>query len=333
MPRLDPERITEFAAGALSRFGVPDNDARLVAETLIEAELQGQSSHGLMRLPLLLRRLDAGWINPRPRLRVAGGRSAAALLDGDNGLGAVVGARAAEVAVERAQAYGVGVVAARHSNHLGALGFYVRRICGQGMAGLAFSNSAPAMAPPGGRRAYLGTNPIAAAFPTSGEPVVVDMATSQVARGRILNAARATEPIPEGWAVDAKGRPTTDPQAAIQGSLTPLGGDKGFALALVVEALSGVLPGAAMGPEVGGTYVAAEKLSDVGHCFVALDPEAFAPGFAERMDRLATGVKEFGGRVPGERRLAERARRRAGGLDVPEPLVHELSELAGVRLL
>jgi (2R)-3-sulfolactate dehydrogenase (NADP+) len=188
------------------------------------------------------------------------------------------------------------------------------------------------MAPPGARTAYLGTNPIAAGFPTSAEPVLVDLATSQVARGRILKAARAGEPIPEGWAVDDSGRPTTDPKAAIVGSLVPLGGDKGFALALMVEALSGVLAGAAVGPDVGGTYIASERESNVGHCFLAIDPAAFGGGFRERMDRVVADLRALGGRAPGDRRHSERERRLAEGIDVSEELAAELTELTGVPL-
>lgn len=155
------------------------------------------------------------------------------------------------------------------------------------------------------------------------------MATSQVARGHILEAARLGEPIPEGWAVDAGGEPTTDPHAAISGSLVPLGGTKGFALALLVEVLSGVLSGAAVGPEVVGTFTPADRESNVGHCFLAIDPEALAPGFAVRMDRLAADLRALGGRAPGDRRHAERARRLAEGVEVPAPLLVELRERTG----
>ena len=155
---------------------------------------------------------------------------------------------------------------------------------------------------------------------------------SQVARGHILKAARLGEPIPEGWAVDAEGRPTTDPEAAIDGSLLPLGGDKGFALALLVEVLSGVLAGAAVGPEVAGTFTPSDRESNVGHCFLALDAEAIAPGFAARMERLAVDLRRAGGRAPGDRRHAERARRQASGIDLASELVANLEQRAGRRL-
>jgi len=296
----------------------------LVADCLVDAELEGQASHGFIRLPFVLDRLRVGLINPRPSMRLTRGRAAVAVLDADNCLGPVAGMRAVEAATEQALAVGAGVVAVRRSNHLGSLGFYLRRFTASRVIGLAFTNTPPAMPPPGGRTPYLGTNPIAAGFPTSGEPVIVDLATSQVARGRILKAAQVGEQIPEGWALDAVGQPTTDPEAAIEGSLLPLGGHKGFALALLVEVLSGVLSAAAVGPEVSGTFVESDRESNVGHCLVAIDPAALVPGFAERMDRLTEDIRRLGGRVPGDRRHSERARRLTDGIDLSDELVEEL---------
>ena len=332
MTRFAPDALLRFTAGALTALDVPETDAVLVAESLVEADLEGQASHGLLRLPFLLDRLGSRLINPRPAFRVSAGRAAAAVLDADNGLGPVAGVRAVELAVERARAAGAGVVAVRRSNHVGSLGFYLRRATAEGCVGLAFTNGPPAMSPPGGSTPYLGTNPIGAGFPTSGAPVIVDMATSQVARGHILKAARVGEPIPEGWAVDAEGQPTTDPEAAIGGSLLPLGGEKGFALALLVEVLSGVLASAAVGPEVVGTFAPAERESNVGHCFIAIDPEALVPGFIARMDRLAADVRRLGGRAPGDRRHAERARRLAEGVELSPQLVADLRERTGSEL-
>ena len=324
MPRFAAQSLRRLAAEALNALDVPSADAALVADSLVDAELEGQASHGLIRFPFVLGRLRRGLINPRPSMQLTSDWPAVAVLDADNCLGPVAGMRAVEAATERAMTVGAGVVAVRRSNHLGSLGFYLRRFTASGVIGLAFTNTPPAMPPPGGRTPYLGTNPIAAGFPTSGEPVIVDLATSQVARGRILKAARVGEPIPEGWAVDAGGQPTTDPEAAIEGSLLPLGGHKGFALALLVEVLSGVLSGAAVGPEVGGTFVESDRESNVGHCFVAIAPAALMPGFAERMDRLTADVRRLGGRVPGDRRHSERAHRLREGIDLSDELVEEL---------
>lgn len=332
MTALPAPALTEFAAAALRRRGVPDGDATIVAESLVDAELRGRRTHGLMRLPFLLRRLDAGLIDPRPRMEVREARPAVALLDAGNALGAVAGVRAVELASARARAQGVGVVAVRHSNHLGALGFYLRRLTDEGLAGLCFSNTPPAMAPPGGTAPYLGTNPIAAGFPRAAGPVIVDMATSQVARGDVIARGRAGERLPPGWAVDAQGRPTDDPQAALDGSLAPLGGAKGFALALMVEVLTGVLAGAAVGPGVTGTFAPSDRESDVGHSFWALDVGAFAPGFEERIAHLAADLEAIGGRVPGERGDALAGQARRDGIELSARLTTELETLAGAPL-
>lgn len=324
MPRFAAQSLRQLAADALNARDVPSADAVLVADSLVDAELEGQASHGFIRLPFVLARLRVGLINPRPSMRLTRGRAAVAVLDADNCLGPVAGMRAVEAATEQALAVGAGVVAVRRSNHLGSLGFYLRRFTASRVIGLAFTNTPPAMPPPGGRTPYLGTNPIAAGFPTSGEPVIVDLATSQVARGRILKAAQVGEQIPEGWALNAVGQPTRDPEAAIEGSLLPLGGHKGFALALLVEVLSGVLSAAGVGPEVSGTFVESDRESNVGHCVVAIDPAPLVPGFAERMDRLTEDIRRLGGRVPGDRRHSERARRLTEGIDLSDELVEEL---------
>lgn len=324
MPRFAAQSLRQLAADALNARDVPSADAVLVADSLVDAELEGQASHGFIRLPFVLARLRVGLINPRPSMRLTRGRAAVAVLDADNCLGPVAGMRAVEAATEQALAVGAGVVAVRRSNHLGSLGFYLRRFTASRVIGLAFTNTPPAMPPPGGRTPYLGTNPIAAGFPTSGEPVIVDLATSQVARGRILKAAQVGEQIPEGWALNAVGQPTRDPEAAIEGSLLPLGGHKGFALALLVEVLSGVLSAAGVGPEVSGTFVESDRESNVGHCVVAIDPAPLVQGFAERMDRLTEDIRRLGGRVPGDRRHSERARRLTEGIDLSDELVEEL---------
>lgn len=332
MKHFAASELISLTGRALVALDVPEPDAVIVAESLVEAELEGQPGHGLARLAFMLDRLRQGLINPRPAFRVSGDRPGAAALDADNALGPVAGVHAMKLAVELARTAGVGLVAVRRSNHLGALAYYLREACQAGLVGLAFTNTPPAMAPPGTTTPYLGTNPIAAGFPTSTEPVIVDMATSQVARGHILRAARMGEPIPEGWAVDAEGQPTTDPEAAIGGGLLPMGGAKGFALALLVEILSGVLSGAAVGPEVAGTFAASSRESNVGHCFVAIDPDALGPGFVKRMDSLTADVRRLGGHVPGDRRHTERARRLIEGVDLPEALISDLRDRAGMPL-
>lgn len=313
---------------ALEREGVPAGDAALTAETLVDAELEGQTSQGLSRFPTMLRRLHDGGIAARPEMTVHG-EGAVRRLDAANGLGQVAGARALGLAIDLARTHGTGLVAVRASNHLGALDFHVRRAAGTGLIALAVSNTPPAMAPPGTGTRYLGTNPIAAAFPTEGDPIVVDMGTSQAARGRVVEAREAGRSIPEGWAVDAHGRPTTDPAAALGGAMLPMGGDKGFALALLVEMLAAVLSGAAIGPQV-GTHL--EAPTNFGHAFWVIDPDAAANGFAARAQGVVEDLHRLGARVPGERRRAERERREREGIEVPDHLRHELERALGKPL-
>lgn len=314
---------------------MPPGDAELTADCLLAADLEGHGSHGLSRLPFAAQRLRDGLIEARPDIRVLRDLPAAALLDAGNGLGPVAGSRAVDLACAKAGAAGAGICAVLNANHLGAVGWYARRAAGRGLIGLCFSNTPPAVAPVGGRLPYLGTNPIAAAFPSTGDPVVIDLATSQVARGRLLEAARAGAAIPEGWAFDADGLPTTDPTAGINGTLAPLGGPKGFALALLVEGLSGVLAGAAVGPAVGGTYLASDRVSNVGQSFWAIDPELVQPGFQERMGNLVAEMRAMPKvhaaerlRLPGDRARETRLRAEREGIELPEGLVAELDRLA-----
>jgi LDH2 family malate/lactate/ureidoglycolate dehydrogenase len=337
--KVELGRLHAFVTGSLQRLDVPEGDASVVADSLVDAEATGQSGHGLIRFPFLLSRLKAGRIQPRPDMRLTHDATSSALLDADNGLGPVAGTRAMAIAAEKARVSGVGLCAVRRSNHLGAMGFYVEKGARDGLIALALSNTPPAMAAPGARLPFLGTNPIAAAFPTRDSPVVIDLATSQVARGRILKAARSGEAIPSGWGLDVEGRSTMDPAEAITGSLVPLGGAKGFALAMIVEALTGVLAGAAVGPQVGGTYLNSDRESDVGHCFIAIDGEALAPGSIDRMTALAADIRSLEPidpaqpvRVPGDRRRRELDIRRASGVDVSQELIAELEAAAGANI-
>jgi LDH2 family malate/lactate/ureidoglycolate dehydrogenase len=337
--RFELLRLSAFVQASLRGFGVPNDDATVVADSIIDAELTGQVGHGMVRLPFLLRRLRDNLIAPNAAMRVTRDIGAAAILDAGNGLGPVAGVKAVGIAAAKARASGIGLCAVRRSNHLGAMGFYVEPPARDGLFVLGFSNTPPAMAPPGGKTAVLGTNPIAAGIPSHPAPLVIDLATTQVARGRILKASRAREQIPEGWATDSEGRATTDPDEAIKGSLVPIGGPKGFALALLVESLSGVLAGAGIGPEVGGTYVQSDRESNVGHSFLAIDATGLDPAFADRVSRLTDRIRSVEPlgetstvRVPGDRRRRDSENRLREGIDVADNLVEELQQIAGTNI-
>ena len=254
--RYPKEQLHEFTARVFQHAGVPHAEAVLAADVLAAADLRGIDSHGVARLSTYFDLLEAGRINPRPRLQVLRQTASTATVDGDNGLGLVVGPRANEIAMEKADAAGSGWVSVCHTNHYGIAGYYVLQALKRDLIGWAMTNSTRLVAPLWGAEGMLGTNPIAVAFPGKEEPpIVIDMATPVVALGKIEIARRRGEKIPLGWAIDREGRPTDDPQALIDGgALLPLGSDrvhgghKGYALGIMVDVLSAVLSGANWGP-------------------------------------------------------------------------------------
>jgi LDH2 family malate/lactate/ureidoglycolate dehydrogenase len=242
-----------------------------VAETLVWTSLRGVDSHGVARVPVYAERLRTGVLNPRPRPSVVRRDGAIAVIDGDSGPGQVAALMATDLSIELAREHGVGIVVVRHSGHYGAAAFYAMRAAEAGLLGMSMTNTEPLVIPYGGADAALGTNPIAFAAPTPDGIFNVDMATSQVAMNKIFNARSEGRAIPEGWGVDAHGETTTDPDAAVFG--VPLGGYKGYGLALMVEVLCGVLAGAGVRHGVGNLYSGGEERQNSGHFHLALDPE------------------------------------------------------------
>ena len=286
--------------GRAARFaGMRDGDVDRFVDGLVEADLRGHWSHGVVRVPPYVRALAAGVVNPTPRVETLRRFGATALLDGDNGHGVVIGQIAADRAVELARQAGVGVCAVRNSNHTGMLATHVLRAANEGMIGYFTSNGPAIMAPHGGREPRLGNAPFAYAIPRrTGEPIVLDMASSQVARGKVRMHADRGEPIPEGWAIDERGVPTSDAAAAMRGSMVPMAGYKGYGIALVTEILASVLPGASLSVEMPRAFLeAGSSMLDSwgsGHLALAINLEAFADPeeFATEVDRLVTHMKE-----------------------------------------
>jgi len=333
--------LRDYCSSLFDKAGVPTADARTVAESLVEADLRGVSSHGVTRVGIYLERLRGGVVNPRPSIRRLREGPGAVLLDGDNGLGAVVGRHAMAEAVRRAEQCGTAWVCVRNSNHFGTAAWYAMQALQAGCIGVALTGAPPTMPIWGGRSPFFGTNPFAVAVPAGEErPIVVDMATSVTARGKIILAAKKGEPIPEGLAIDPDGRPTTDAKLALAGAVLPFGGHKGSAIALLVEVLSAVLAGASMAPHVGNLYDNPTGVQDVGHGFGAIRIEAFAPlaEFTARMDRLIREARQCpraqgADRVymPGEIEFDNAARNAAQGLVLPDVTVEDL-RMWGERL-
>ncbi|RYD04137.1 malate dehydrogenase [Desulforamulus aquiferis] len=330
-------QLIEFCSSLLQGAGVPKADADIVADVLVDTSLEGLDTHGISRLPIYLTRIQNGRINPKAEIKVNKTAPAVANIDGDNGLGQLVGVKAMDVAIELAKEAGVGSVAVKHSNHYGASSYFCKQASAAGMVGLAFTNTPSGIPPWGGKEAYFGTNPIAFGFPGKEQPVVVDMSSSIVARGNIILAAKQGKPIPEGWAIDKDGLPTTDAKAALDGAVLPMAGPKGYAMALAVEAMSGVLSGSAVGKEVGWIYDESTKPVDIGHFFIAMDVSKFMPmnEFLGRMDQMITEIKgspKAAGTdeifIPGERRFNKAKIRQQEGIPVTDQLLAELNQLA-----
>ncbi len=336
-PRVDPERLRAFSAAVLIRVGLPPADADLVVDTLVQADLWNHQSHGVMRLRPYVERLRAGVVATvtRPELVVDAG--AVAVLDGCNGVGQVVAARAAREAARRARAHGVGAVAVRGSNHFGTAAYFTRLVLPDGCIGILTTNASPAMAPWGGREQAVGTDPWSVAAPAGRHPpLVLDIANTAVARGKIHLARQQGLPIPLGWVLDAAGEPTTDPAAALTGVILPMAGHKGYGIAVVMDVLSGVLSGSRFGAAVHGPYQT-EHPGGVGHLMLALNIASFLPlaEFTARMEALiaelkavprAPGVEEIC--YPGELEARSEARHRREGLALPERTLADLGTLA-----
>ena len=282
-----------FARSLLAAHGVPDDDAATIAACLVRAELRGVDTHGLCWLPVYLNRVRKGLINPRPALDVKRATPVAASLDGQNGFGFVVGIRAMHEAIVMAREFGIGVVSARRSTHYGMAANYAMPAIEAGMMAMIFSNASPAMPPWGGKNVMLGTNPFCMAAPAGKHcPVILDMSPAVAARGKIRRAQRRGEQIPLGYALDSEGRPTTDPTAALAGTVQPIGSYKGSGLAMFMDIFGGVISGAGFGGSVGDQAKTFDRPQDVGHFFLAMKPNLFVSEdeYRARMDTLIERV-------------------------------------------
>jgi LDH2 family malate/lactate/ureidoglycolate dehydrogenase len=298
--------LYSFSCDVLMAAGLPRASAESVATALTEADARSLSSHGVVRLlPVYVRRLERGTTSPTPDIRVVHQRGSARVVDGDGGPGQVVGRLAMDMAIELAQAHGVGAVGARNSSHYGIGALYVEQATRHDMIGLALTNATPNMPPAGGRSRFFGTNPLTIGIPGNGDcPLVLDMSTSVVARGKIVMAEKEGRSIPPGWAIDDEGRPTEDPATALLGAVLPMAGYKGAGLALMIDVLCGVLTGASFGQHIVDLYDEGDQKQDVGHFFIALAVDAFMPLpiFKERVRRFSAEVRSQP-RLPGVDRI------------------------------
>lgn len=286
--------LHDFVQRIFVHSGLNAEAADTVAYGLVKASLRGVDSHGVARVPMYCERLRRKVANPEPKIEISRVAPAVSLVDGDNGLGLVVGKRGMEEAIAISRQAGIGLVGVKRSGHYGMAALYILQAVQAGCVAMAFTNASPALAVWGGRTGLLGTNPFAAGTPTAdGPPFVLDMACSVVARGKLKFAAQRGEAIPEGLALDPHGRPTTDGNEAFAGVMLPFGGVKGAGLSMLMDVLSGVLTGAAFGGEVLNPFTDLNGPQNVGHFFIALRADLFMPraDFEERMNTLARRVK------------------------------------------
>src|SRR3954471_9593595 len=338
MERIAPKQLKELATSIACAAGVSRGDAEILAESLIAADLSGTATHGISRLNIYVRRIQKGLIDPKAELRVERERAATLAVDGGNGLGQVQSSKVLDRLIPMARRGGVASATVRNSQHFGALSWYCNRAADENQILLAMTNCEPAMSPEGGCQAFFGTNPLATSFPTGkGFYVKIDLATSLVARGNIIAAQKKGEPIPNGWALDPDGNPTTDASQALLGTVLTMAGHKGYALALMVEVLSSVMSGAAVGPGIGSMYKNLDRKQDVGHFFCLLDIAAFmdVAEFKVRMDAMIDRIKSCKRRrgveeilVPGERSARTTAANLQNGVKLDAATMKELQELS-----
>ncbi len=341
--RVQPEPLREFCAEVFQRLGVPRVDAEITADTMLAANLRGVDTHGVMRVVFYANKIRGGVVNPRVDLTPVKETAATALLDGKDGLGQVIAYRAMDLAIRKAKEAGSCFVTVRNSNHLGMCAYYSMMALPHDMIGFTTTNASPRLAPTGGVERLLGNNPWCFAVPAGRRPpVVLDLANSVVAAGKIRIAQKEGRRIPDTWALNKHGEPTTDPQEALQGILLAIGGYKGYGITLMMDMLTGVLSDSAYGPRVAGL----DNVSDfahVSHSFMALDISAVADvaAFKARMDSYIDEIKSSrkarGAEViylPGEIEFLKEQERREKGIPLQPKVAEELRAVGaecGVR--
>lgn len=335
--KFDWLKLQEFCKQVFMKAGVPEKIAAIVAESLVQADLRGVDSHGVVRTSIYLKRIEKKMIDPFAQVKVEAESGGMALVNGNNNFGAFVGVEATKLAIDKAKHSGAFFVGVKGSNHFGTGAYYALKAIEQKMILLVMSNASQTMPPTGGVRPFLGTNPLAVGVPCGkAVPFVFDMATSVVARGKIIMAAQKGQNIPLGWAIDKHGNPTTDAHAALEGAVLPVGGAKGYGISMLIDILAGVLTGAGFGKYVNNMYENWQEPQNVGHVFIAVDISHFMPleRFEARMEQYirdikeepkAPGVEEI--YIPGEIEHRHTLELKKNGITLPVKLAEELDAI------
>ena len=337
--KYESQNLKKLGSLILEQQGVSSEHAETVAQSLITADLRGVSSHGILRLPVYVKRLENGKIKANPDIKKVVETDSTIVIDGDHGLGHVVAQEAIQELIAKSEKSKISAVAIRRSNHYGAAAYWAMQLAEHNMIGLSVSNVEPLMPPPGGTEARVGNNPISFAAPAGESPaIVLDMATSVVPLGKILNAKSKNESIPEGWALNAKGNPTTDPDEVVNGGfLFPVGGPKGYGLSVIVDLLSALLSNGAIGDQIHSMYQDLDKPNDISHFFLGIKIDGFmqVEQFKGLVDQyiayikntpLVEGANEI--YLPGEIEHRNLERNKVEGIGIPDSVISELVELA-----
>ncbi len=327
---ITAEQERSIITGILKCMNVSDEDASIVADVTVDADLKGFSSHGIGRFPQYIKGLKAGTISPNAELSIENETDSMTLLNGNHKFGHVVTYSAMEIAIKKAKNNGIGVVGVHDSNHFGVAGYYSDMAIMNDMIGLVIANTEPAVAPIGGKEPIIGTNPIAIGIPSNKNYVSVDMATSASARGKLLEAKRKGEKIPENVALDADGNPTIDPEEALKGSILPFGAHKGYALSFMIEILAGPLVRAAFGKQVTGT-ADPTVMCTKGDLVMAIDPSKFSDleTFKEEVDNFIEEIRGSGNVfIPGDMEVKNIKERKENGIAIDDALMIQIKEIA-----
>ncbi len=328
--KITPEQEKSIITEILTRLDVSKEHAEIVAEVTLDADLKGFTSHGIGRFPQYIKGLESGTIKTQGEVEIENETVSIALLNGNHLFGQVVAHKGMELAIEKAKETGIGMVGIHDSNHFGVAGYYSDMAINQDMIGIVTANTEPAVAPIGGKIPILGTNPIAIGIPSNKHYVSVDMATSASARGKLLEAVRRGEKIPENVALDCEGNPTIDPQEALKGSILPFGAHKGYALAFMIEILAGPLVKAAFGTGVKGTANPSEMCTK-GDLMMAIDPSHMGDLdiFKEQVDALIDEIKSADNVfIPGDMEVNNIKKHHSNGIEIDEKLCQQFKDIS-----
>ena len=335
---IDSGVLCQFTRSLFASTGMAEEDAATCADCLVQTNLWGIDSHGVLRVPIYIKRLRSGAMNKAPEITSVQDVGALEVLNGDDGCGYVIGKKAMNMALDKAENHGIGAVGVMRSNHFGAAALYTKMAADRGLIGIAMTNVVPNVVAPGGAKPIVGNNPFAVSVPTFGEfPFTLDISLSNVAGGKLLLASKKGEKIPLDWATDKDGRPTDDPDKGFGGFLLPVGGHKGYGLALVVDLLCGLLTGGAYLHGLKGMYKYPDDPSLTGHFFIAINPLALMDKeqFKERMDDFYQQIKSSPMwdtsremLMPGELEYRTEKKRKQEGITLPPELIVELNQLA-----